>query len=115
MTLWEMLLWFVMLVITLAAFFVTYYFQFTGPIKALTWLVWFLLIGVLGFFTAEGKRFFNFAKEAKVELQKVVWPTRQETIQTTSVVMIMVTVTGFVLWGIDSCMMWTIAKITHLG
>ena len=53
--------------------------------------------------------------EAKAELLKVVWPTRQETIQTTSIVMIMVAVTGFILWGIDSGMMWVIAKITHLG
>ena len=56
-----------------------------------------------------------FAKEAKLELQKVVWPTRQETIQTTSIVMVMVAITGFVLWGIDSGMLWAIGKITHLG
>ena len=54
---------------------------------------------------------FEFAKEAKIELRKVVWPTRQETIQTTSIVMVMVAVTGFILWGIDSGMMWIIAKI----
>ena len=54
-------------------------------------------------------------KEAKIELQKVVWPTRQEAVQTTSIVMVMVTITGFVLWGIDSGMLWAIGKITHLG
>ena len=68
-----------------------------------------------GFFTAKGEQVFSFAKEAKIELQKVVWPSRQETIQTTSIVMIMVTITGFVLWGIDSGMLWAIGKITHLG
>jgi preprotein translocase subunit SecE len=68
-----------------------------------------------GFLTVQGKQVFSFGKEAKLELQKVVWPTRQETIQTTSIVMVMVALTGFILWGIDSGMLWAIGKITHLG
>ncbi|WBV68853.1 preprotein translocase subunit SecE [Legionella pneumophila] len=69
----------------------------------------------LGYLTTTGKRVFAFAQEAKVELLKVVWPTRQETIQTTTIVMVMVGLTGFILWGVDSIMMWAIAKLTHLG
>ncbi len=65
--------------------------------------------------TTAGKQVFKFAQESKVELLKVVWPTRQETIQTTTIVIVMVAVTGFILWGVDSVMMWAIAKITHLG
>jgi preprotein translocase subunit SecE len=111
----ELMSWFGIVLITIAAFFGTYYFHFSGPIKALVWIGWLVLTLTFGFFTAQGKQVFSFAKESKVELQKVVWPNRQETIQTTSIVMIMVAVTGFVLWGIDSAMMWVIAKITHLG
>ncbi|CEK09430.1 preprotein translocase subunit SecE [Legionella hackeliae] len=111
----EIMLWFGIVLITIFAFLGTYYFDFTAPIKAIVWIGWFVLVGVLGFFTSKGRQVFAFAKEAKIELQKVVWPTRQETIQTTSIVMIMVTVTGFVLWGVDSAMMWAIAKLTHLG
>ncbi len=65
--------------------------------------------------TNVGRQTFEFAKQSKVELQKVVWPNRQETIQTTSIVMVMVAVTGLILWGIDAGMMWAIGKITHLG
>ncbi|KTC77950.1 preprotein translocase subunit SecE [Legionella brunensis] len=111
----EIVLWLGILLITIFAFLGTYYFDFTGPIKAIIWIGWFVLVAVLGFFTSKGKEVFAFAKDAKIELQKVVWPTRQETIQTTSIVMIMVAVTGFVLWGVDSAMMWVIAKLTHLG
>ena len=107
--------WFGIIIITVVAFFMTYYFQFMGPIKALIWIGWLLLTLTFGFFTTQGKQVFSFAKESKVELQKVVWPTRQETIQTTSIVMVMVTIMGFVLWGIDSGMLWVIGKITHLG
>ena len=111
----ELMAWLAVVLITVAAFFGTYYFQFSAPIKALIWIGWLVLTLVFSFFTAQGKQVFSFAKEAKLELQKVVWPTRQETIQTTSIVMVMVAITGFVLWGIDSGMLWAIGKITHLG
>ena len=111
----ELMSWVAIVVITIAAFFGTYYFHFSAPVKALIWIGWLVLILFFGFFTAQGKQVFSFAKEAKIELQKVVWPSRQETIQTTSIVMVMVAVTGFVLWGIDSGMLWAIGKITHLG
>ncbi len=111
----DVLSWMAMILVTIAAFFGTYYFHFSTPIKVLIWVGWLVLIFVFGFFTTQGKQVFLFAKEAKVELQKVVWPSRQETIQTTSIVMIMVAVTGLILWGIDAGMMWAIGKITHLG
>ena len=111
----ELMSWLAIVFITVAAFFGTYYFHFSGPIKALIWIGWFVLTLGFGFFTAQGKQVFSFAKEANLELQKVVWPTRQETIQTTSIVMVMVGLTGFILWGIDSGMLWAIGKITHLG
>ncbi len=107
--------WSAVALVTIAAFFVTYYFQFPAAIIALVWIGWLVLTLAFGYLTTQGKQVYLFAQEAKVEMEKVVWPTRQETIQTTSIVMIMVTVTGFVLWGIDSGMMWAIGKITHLG
>jgi preprotein translocase subunit SecE len=79
------------------------------------WLAWLLLTLFFAYLTSSGKRVFQFAQESKVELLKVVWPTRQETIQTTTIVIVMVTLAGFVLWGVDSVMMWAVAKITHLG
>lgn len=107
--------WAAIVLITILAFFGTYYFNFSGAIKAVIWIGWFLGFLMLGYTTSQGKEIFEFCKEAKIELLKVVWPTRQETVQTTSIVMVMVAVTGFVLWGIDSGMMWMIGKITHLG
>lgn len=107
--------WVAMTLVTLLALFASYYFDFSGAIKAVIWIGWFLVFMLLGYMTTQGKQVLEFFKEAKIELLKVVWPTRQETVQTTSIVMVMVAVTGFVLWGIDSGMMWVIGKITHLG
>ncbi len=111
----EIILWIFVAFITILTFWSSYYFALSGPIKAIVWISWFVVTALLVFFTATGKMIFEFAKEAKIELQKVIWPSRQETVQTTSIVMVMVTITGFVLWGIDSGMMWIIGKLTHLG
>jgi len=103
------------LAVTACAFYASYFLNLSSPVKAMVWIGWLVATLLLALLTSKGKQAFNFAKNAKIELQKVVWPTKQETVQTTSVVMIMVAITGFVLWGVDSVMMWAIGKITHLG
>ncbi|MDX2346015.1 MAG: preprotein translocase subunit SecE [Legionella sp.] len=111
----DALLWGGVALVTAMAFAATYLLHLAGPIEVLAWLVWLVSSLALAFFTKKGQAVFVFAKEAQTELKKVVWPTRQETVQTTSIVMLMVGATGFILWGVDSVMMWAIGKITHLG
>lgn len=111
----DIFLWVSIAGLTAAAFFGTYSFHFTTPIIAIIWVIWFVATLGLAYFTQPGQAVFVFAKEAKLELEKVVWPSRQETTQTTFIVMAMVLVAGFVLWGIDSSMMWAIGKLTHLS
>lgn len=65
------------------------------------------LVGTVGLsatiaaFTDKGRQFIAFMQEAIIEVRKVVWPTRQETLQTTLVVIVMVTIIGLILWLID--------------
>lgn len=108
-------LWLAFALVTVLAFGLMHAFHLVGPMKALAWLVWLVVSLLILVFTEKGQFVFDFVKESKLELKKVVWPSRQETVQTTSIVMVMVAVTGFVLWGVDSMMMWVIGKITHLG
>ncbi len=61
--------------------------------------------------TTKGKDALGFAKEAKVEARKVVWPTRQETIQTTLIIMLAVAVMSLLLWGIDGILVRLVAFI----
>jgi len=109
------LLWTGVALATVAAVLSVYFFHITGPLKVLVWLVWLVTSLSLAFFTDKGRQIIAFSNDAITELKKVIWPTRQETVQTTSIVMLMVGLTGFVLWGVDSVMMWAIGKITHLG
>jgi preprotein translocase subunit SecE len=51
--------------------------------------------------TAKGRGLAGFVKEAQIEVRKVVWPTRQETVQTTLVVIVVVIIIAIFLWLLD--------------
>ncbi|WP_290705099.1 preprotein translocase subunit SecE [Amphritea sp.] len=73
-----------------------------------------VIAGVAGFIalqTAKGAAFFTLFKEAKAEIRKVVWPTRQETTQTTLIVTVVVLIVGLLLWGLDSLLSWGVSGV----
>jgi preprotein translocase subunit SecE len=67
--------------------------------------------GGLALTTAKGNAFREMVKEARVELRKVVWPTRQETGQTTAIVVVVVLIVALILWALDSLFAWIIASL----
>ncbi|WPC04643.1 preprotein translocase subunit SecE [Pseudomonas benzenivorans] len=67
--------------------------------------------GAVALQTAKGQAFTGLAKEARVEIRKVVWPTRQETTQTTLIVVAVVLVMALLLWGLDSLLGWLVSLI----
>lgn len=75
----------------------------------------FVLALGLGLWTTKGNSFVGFAKEARSEVRKVVWPSRQETMQVTGIVLVVVVVVGLILWGIDAMLLQMIAWLTGLG
>ena len=62
--------------------------------------------------TEKGKTFVEFAKDARLEVRKVVWPTRQETVQTTLIILAVSTIVGLILWGLDGVFVRVVAFIT---
>jgi len=72
------------------------------------WLRWIIVLAglVLGALVSlqsfQGKTFWAFVQSSRIELRKVVWPSRQETIQVTIVVIVMVIVLSLFFWGLDS-------------
>jgi preprotein translocase subunit SecE len=64
----------------------------------------------LAWFSWYGREFWQFALAARVELRKVVWPTRDETIKTTYVVFIFAILMGLFFWGLD----WVLTWLTRL-
>ncbi|MEK6246411.1 MAG: preprotein translocase subunit SecE [Pseudomonadota bacterium] len=58
--------------------------------------------------SASGQEFLAFAREALVEVKKVVWPTRKETVQTTAAVFAFVAVMAVYLWLSDKTLEWVL-------
>lgn len=58
--------------------------------------------------STRGRALIGFLQAANVELRKVVWPTRQETLQTTLIVLVVVLLVGIMLWLIDMFFGWAV-------
>ncbi len=65
--------------------------------------------------TAPGRQLWQFVSDARQEVRKVVWPTRQETLQTTLIVMVMVLIVGIVLWLFDMVLLGILRFLTGQG
>jgi preprotein translocase subunit SecE len=62
-----------------------------------------------------GRRFWQFILDSRVELRKVVWPTRQETMQTTAVVFGFIVIAGMFFWLLDLLLAWVTRLLTGQG
>jgi preprotein translocase subunit SecE len=62
-----------------------------------------------------GSEFREFVVSSRVELRKIVWPTRQETGMTTLIVFIFVAVMGLFFWGLDLVLAWATRALTGQG
>ena len=64
--------------------------------------------------TIQGKALLTFSRESIKEVRKVVWPTRQETIQTTLIIFAFTVVMGLFLFLIDGALIWLVELITGM-
>ncbi len=60
--------------------------------------------------TAKGAAFWALVKGSRTEIRKVVWPTRQEAVQTTMMVVAFVVLVALFLWGLDSLLGWAASQ-----
>jgi len=83
-----------------------------------TWMRWgavvasFVLALLVAAFSYYGAEFRKFVELARIELRKIVWPAREETLQTTLVVFGFVVVAGLFFWLLDLVLAWATQKLT---
>ena len=80
-----------------------FYLLGTYPL-AVRWLIVLAALGAgvaVALQSAQGRTLWAFVQGSRVELRKVVWPTRQETLQTTLVVVVVILVMGVFFWLLD--------------
>ena len=56
--------------------------------------------------SVQGQRLWAFIQGARIELRKVVWPTRQETTQTAIAVFVFTLIMALFFWALDSFLLW---------
>ena len=70
-----------------------------------------VLAGLIAVQTERWHGIWTLIKEARTEIRRVVWPSNQETTQTTLVVLVIVLVFALILWGLDSLLSWIVSSI----
>ena len=64
-------------------------------------------IGIaIGMTSTQGQRLWHFVQGSRVEIRKVVWPTRQETTNTAIAVFVFTIVLALFFWALDSGLLW---------
>ena len=70
---------------------------------------------VLLYWSQPGRVLWDYVQSSRVELRKMVWPTRQETWRTTLVVMVFVLALGVFFWLVDMFLAWGARHVTGQG
>ena len=80
-----------------------------GPLAQWGALVAGLVLAVIVYLTSEsGKRLVAFGRDSWREVQKVVWPTRKEALQTTAFVFAFAVLMALFLWLTDKALEWAL-------
>ena len=107
--------------LAIAIVIATLYLYYSNPLafntltKVLITLILFGIAVTVFIKSSQGDRFVHFLKETRIELRKVVWPTRQETAKTTGIIMIAVVIVAIFLWIIDAFFTWGVGSISLIN
>ena len=103
--------------LVVVASLVAYYYFDTTPVvvRALGILVALGVGAALFYRTHLGQFLWQFIQGSRGEIRKVVWPTRQETTQTTLAVFVFIVVMGIFFWSLDFLLLWITRSITGQG
>ncbi|MEW6168449.1 MAG: preprotein translocase subunit SecE [Pseudomonadota bacterium] len=101
----------------LGGMFAFYYFetQFNALIRTLMLLGGLAVAAAAAYQTAAGKSLWGYVVGSRIELRKVVWPSRQESVQATLMIGVVVLVMALLLWGLDSLLLWGVETLTGRG
>ena len=97
---------------------VAFYFfvgQFNVTVRVLMVLAGLGAAAALAYQTQTGKNTWAYIRGAQVELRKTTWPTRQEGLQATLMIAVVVLIAALMLWGLDSLLLWGVKSVTGRG
>jgi preprotein translocase subunit SecE len=86
-----------------------------------SWMRWLAVVGglvlAIGAFawSRHGESLWQFVLDSRIELRKIVWPNKNETLMTTVVVFGFVIVAGLFFWVLDLVLAWATRALTGQG
>lgn len=99
----------------LAGLFAFYYFAEQSLLmRTLGLLIIAGFVAYLVYMTGKGKRTAAFFRDARTEVRKVVWPSREETVKTTATVFVIVLIVGIMLYFFDMLLAFLFKLITGI-
>ncbi|VAX77165.1 Protein translocase subunit SecE [Serratia symbiotica] len=111
----EALKWLIVVILLVTAIVGNYYYRNCSPIfRGLVVVLAIIVSGAIALMTGKGKAIVAFAREAKIEVRKVIWPTRKETLHITLIVAAVTVVMSMVLWGLDVVLFRLVSFLTGL-
>ena len=108
----DWLKWLIVAALLAGGVFANWYYQYEMLlIRVVGLLATAAAATLLALQTARGKTIWVLLKESRTEVRRVVWPSNQETTQTTMVVLLLVVIFALILWGLDSLLGWIVSSI----
>jgi len=92
-----------------------YYADVSVLLRAIGVLLAFAAGVVVALQSTRGQELMRFVQGSRVELRKVVWPTREETIQTTVTVLVFALIMGVFFWLLDMFLLYATRLLTGQG
>lgn len=107
--------WLLVTILLIAAVYGNYYYRDLNlPLRATGVVVVILSAALVALTTVKGRACIVFAREAQIEIRKVIWPTRQEALHTTLITAAVTAVMSLILWGLDGILVRLLSFITGL-
>lgn len=99
--------------LVIVAAFVGFYHFAEQPLlyRVLGLLLFVIIAAGIALTTTKGRSLMGFMQTSRVEVRKMVWPTRTETLQTTAVVLVVVLLVGLFLFLTDKLLGWLIQMV----
>ncbi|MGH8278655.1 MAG: preprotein translocase subunit SecE [Gammaproteobacteria bacterium] len=103
-------------VLILAGVVAYYWFKHENQLLRAAYVVIGLVLALLlAWQTRLGHGTWAFITTSRIEVRKMVWPTREETVQTTVAVIVVVLITAVLMWLLDIFLFWALHGVTGQG
>ncbi|CUX97371.1 preprotein translocase subunit SecE [Candidatus Hoaglandella endobia] len=111
----EVIKWLVIAIMFIVVIIGNYFYRdYSLSLRALVVMLIIAIACSVAMMTNKCKFIVMFTREARTELRKVIWPTRQKTLNITLIVAAVTAIMSLILWGLDSILVHLVSFIIGL-